>query len=417
MRKLKIIHAVVALVACAVTSQAQTVTKTIQIHFETGKYVLTKEHKKVIRYLFDSIPQEDSTMSVQLKGVTVNGHTDNEGDNAYNMELSEKRADAVISYLTSRGVDAAMVNKNYYGEAKPIAPNDDSYGKLKNRRVDIAVTYTIIKKHDNSSDNLAGSAGPCSHDTTIMLTAGSKVTMSICDYERMGGEFHITEVLNGDAVRKSGLNTMGDDGTPLMSGGMFDIRFKNDSCLKKPITIRVPVDTCIKQPKKMQQYVYNYRNGYWTRTRAKVRVVKVNKVLFYEFKVTCPGKINLDCPRYFAWTDKRKFFAKDGLTLVKLSISNDCPCSMLEAKIAPGGKKAYGWVGTYQAEPYVSAKVLDKNGDTLTMQYKPLNDLLTKGSRQVTRRFLGIIPIRKSIYYDKYCIRRTDFDIPAMATR
>ena len=74
-------------------------------------------------------------------------------------------------------------------------------------------------------------------------------------------------------------------------------------------------------------------------------------------------------------------------------------------------------VSANQEEPYVSAVAVDKKGDTLTMEYKPLSSLLTKGKRQVTAQFLWIFPIRKSIYYDKYCIRRSDFDSPAVANK
>jgi len=145
--------------------------------------------------------------------------------------------------------------------------------------------------------------------------------------------------------------------------------------------------------------------------------VKVGKQQFYEFTVQCPGKINLDYPQNFAYTDKRKFYAKNGLKLVSLRISDDCPCSMLDGKVMAGGRRALGWVGAFQEEPFVSAKAVDKNGDTISMQFKPLNNLLAKGKRQVTGHFLGIFPIRKSKFYDEYYIRRTDFDNAAVAKK
>ncbi len=408
MKKLKLTVVACTIMLWAAVSQGQaTYVKTIQLHFATGKYVLTKEHKKAIMDMLDSVPKDDSDTHVEYHRIVVNGHTDNEGDAAYNLKLSERRADAVSGFLLERGIDVNAINKNYYGEAKPVAPNNDASGKQLNRRVDISITYSVKK----ASEEIAA-INRCSHDTLITTADGARVSMSICDYERTGGDFQVNAVLNGHAVRESGLNTMGDDGTPLMSGGMFNIKFKNDSCLKKPITVFVPVDTCVKQPRKMMKYVYNYRNGRWTRTRVHIRVVKQNGKLFYAFNVQCPGMINLDCPQYFAKGDLRQFVTKNGLTLIDLKISNDCPCSMLEASIKYGGHKAYGWVSAKQPQPMVSAKVIDKNGDTLTMPYKPLSSLLTKGKKQVTGHFLWVFPIRKTVYYDKYCIRRSDFDVP-----
>ncbi len=393
----------------------QAFTKRLQIHFATGKYVLTKEHKKEIRNLLDSIPKDDSDFEVDYSRIVVNGNTDNEGDSLYNLNLSAKRADAVIHFMQERGVDQGLLKKNYYGEAKPIAPNKNEVTKLKNRRVDIAVTYIIKKRHMTNAEIAA--SDPCSHDTLITLASGTRVNMSICDYERMGGEFKINEVLSGESVRQSGLNTMGDDGTPLMSGGMFNFKFKNDSCLKKPVVIRVPVDTCIKQPKKMMKYVYNYKNNRWKKTRAHIKVVKVDGKLYYEFSVQCPGLMNIDFPRYFSKGDVRDFYTKDGLKLVKLKISSDCPCSMLEASIKSAGKKASGWVAEKQPEPYISAIAVDKNGDTLHMQYKPISSLQGKGNKSVVGHFLWIFPKRSKIYYDKYCIKRSDFDAPATAKK
>lgn len=416
MHKLKITFVACTIMLWAAFCQGQTTfTKKVQIHFATGKYVLTGEHKKAILKLLDSIPKTDTGMQVEIHRIAVNGHTDNEGDSATNLLVSEKRADAVVQYLVEKGMDQTVVKKNYFGETKPIVSNKDSHTKQINRRVDIEVTYVVT----TNAELMAAASRPdrCLHDTLIKMHDGTLVKMSICDYERIGGDFQVNTVLNGDAVRQSGLNTMGDDGTPLMSGGMFTIRFKNDSCLKKPLTIRVPVDTCIHEPKKMLKYVYNYNKGRWTRTRVHVHVVKVKGQQFYEFTVQCPGKINIDYPRYFVSSDLRQFFTKDGLRLVHLGISNDCPCSMLDARILSSGRKAYGWISANEQEPYVSAKAVDSKGDTLTMSFKPLSTLLTKGRRQVTKRFLWIIPIHKSIYYDRYCIRRSDFDAPSTAMK
>jgi peptidoglycan-binding protein ArfA len=71
--------------------------------------------------------------------VTVNGYTDNTGDDAVNMSLSTNRADAVADYLVARGVSRDHLTAKGLGAADPIADNGSPDGQAKNRRVEIAV--------------------------------------------------------------------------------------------------------------------------------------------------------------------------------------------------------------------------------------------------------------------------------------
>jgi outer membrane protein OmpA-like peptidoglycan-associated protein len=65
----------------------------------------------------------------------IQGHTDAHGNEAYNLKLSTSRAEAVKSYLISRGVDASILVATGFGSSKPIADNSTNEGRLKNRRV------------------------------------------------------------------------------------------------------------------------------------------------------------------------------------------------------------------------------------------------------------------------------------------
>ncbi|MDH3404456.1 MAG: carboxypeptidase regulatory-like domain-containing protein [Acidobacteriota bacterium] len=67
----------------------------------------------------------------------VAGHTDSDGTEAYNQDLSERRARAVIRWLAERGVDAGRLRPAGYGESRPAAPNDTPSGKALNRRVEL----------------------------------------------------------------------------------------------------------------------------------------------------------------------------------------------------------------------------------------------------------------------------------------
>lgn len=71
--------------------------------------------------------------------VEVNGHTDkrNGSGEAYNLDLSKRRAQAVSDYLTGKGIDASRMTVHGYGYSQPIAPNDPVKGNLTNRRVEI----------------------------------------------------------------------------------------------------------------------------------------------------------------------------------------------------------------------------------------------------------------------------------------
>jgi len=68
------------------------------------------------------------------------GHTDDKGTDTYNEDLSRRRANAVASYLISRGVPSGRVATSGRGESEPIAPNDTDANRQKNRRVEVAIT-------------------------------------------------------------------------------------------------------------------------------------------------------------------------------------------------------------------------------------------------------------------------------------
>lgn len=71
--------------------------------------------------------------------VDVYGHTDSTGADAYNQGLSERRAQSVADYLSSRGVVRERLGVRGYGETQPVASNDTEDGRAANRRVEIKV--------------------------------------------------------------------------------------------------------------------------------------------------------------------------------------------------------------------------------------------------------------------------------------
>lgn len=72
--------------------------------------------------------------------IDVYGHTDSTGSDAYNMDLSKRRADSVARYLISRGVSSARIQTQGMGESHPVADNATAEGRALNRRVEIKIT-------------------------------------------------------------------------------------------------------------------------------------------------------------------------------------------------------------------------------------------------------------------------------------
>lgn len=72
--------------------------------------------------------------------ILIVGHTDSKGSESYNQGLSERRANSVVSYLKSKGVNSSRLSAVGQGETSPRASNDTDAGRAQNRRVEFAIT-------------------------------------------------------------------------------------------------------------------------------------------------------------------------------------------------------------------------------------------------------------------------------------
>lgn len=108
------------------------------IVFKTGKAVLdAKKCQKTLQYCADTVKKYPGFL------VQVEGHTDNKGKPAKNMDLSQKRAEAVVKYLVDKlQTPADRLTAKGFGDTVPIADNKTAAGRDKNRRVD----FSVIKK-------------------------------------------------------------------------------------------------------------------------------------------------------------------------------------------------------------------------------------------------------------------------------
>ena len=71
--------------------------------------------------------------------IEVGGHTDNVGDDAFNMKLSHDRAKSVRDFLVKEGIASTRVQSKGYGESNPVATNDTDDGRRANRRTEFVI--------------------------------------------------------------------------------------------------------------------------------------------------------------------------------------------------------------------------------------------------------------------------------------
>jgi outer membrane protein OmpA-like peptidoglycan-associated protein len=100
------------------------------IEFETASAVLLPRGKAIL-----------DTVATLLRNapdarIEVGGHTDNQGDDASNMELSVRRSQSTRDYLVAKGIDGERLDPIGFGESKPVAPNTTIEGRQRNRRIE-----------------------------------------------------------------------------------------------------------------------------------------------------------------------------------------------------------------------------------------------------------------------------------------
>ncbi|MBD8755554.1 OmpA family protein [Pseudomonas coleopterorum] len=105
------------------------------VHFEFDKATLTAADRAQLDTVATRLKTEATTARL-----SVSGHTDSVGRDAYNQRLSEQRAKAVTDYLVSSGVPrASVVSVKGMGEAQPVADNNTADGRAMNRRTEILI--------------------------------------------------------------------------------------------------------------------------------------------------------------------------------------------------------------------------------------------------------------------------------------
>jgi outer membrane protein OmpA-like peptidoglycan-associated protein len=101
--------------------------------FDTGRAELKSGASRKLDQLAQFLSEHKD------RRVQIDGFTDSVGTDAYNEELSRRRADAVKATLLARGIDASRIGTEGYGKAYPVASNSDAGGRQLNRRVEVVI--------------------------------------------------------------------------------------------------------------------------------------------------------------------------------------------------------------------------------------------------------------------------------------
>ena len=119
------------------------------VYFKTNKDVIQSRSFKLLSSVANIIANHPELASIEIEG-----HTDDRGDDAYNLDLSQRRAEAVRRFLIGKGVDGARLQAKGYGETRPLVPNDTNKHRSTNRRVEFKVGNVASANSGPMTDTL-----------------------------------------------------------------------------------------------------------------------------------------------------------------------------------------------------------------------------------------------------------------------
>ncbi len=113
---------------------------TLKVEFDTGEAIVKPAYYKEIERVADIMKKYP-----ELK-IVIEGHTDNMGGEKYNLNLSQKRTEAIKEVMVKKfKIESARITPKGFGYSKPIADNSTKEGRKSNRRVEASLEYTIKK--------------------------------------------------------------------------------------------------------------------------------------------------------------------------------------------------------------------------------------------------------------------------------
>ncbi len=231
-------------------SRAQQMSKTFSIHFNIDEFTLDKNDEKVLDELIAA------SLPSSYYEIEMTAHTDNDATDNYNINLSNKRANAVKTYLLSHQLNKQFISSAAYGERKPKVANKNIESKAINRRVDLALTTfqvntigDLLKQASDykqtftidatKANTIKGKNGTLIYipANTLLTKKGIPATGTVT--------IELQEYLNPVDAAFNQLSTI-SNGQMLESGGMFKIAATangEDLTLKKGEILKVEMPT------------------------------------------------------------------------------------------------------------------------------------------------------------------------------
>lgn len=123
---------IIELMAKNESIEGKTICAVDAINFDFSKSTIKSES-------YEYLDKLATTLIRSNRRIEVKGHTDNVGSEDFNMNLSRERAEAVVDYLVSKGVDRNKLTYSYYGMSRPLSDNDTEEGRAMNRRVEFTI--------------------------------------------------------------------------------------------------------------------------------------------------------------------------------------------------------------------------------------------------------------------------------------
>jgi outer membrane protein OmpA-like peptidoglycan-associated protein len=261
----------------------------VQIYFDFNKAAIKKAEEEKLSKLLEDLKSKKEYKLV------LTGHTDSTGNDDYNLELSQKRVDEVYDWMIEKGVDATIIERSYFGRAKPREKTElDEEKKSKNRRVEI----TIIEKEKPLPPPPPPVKDTCNYDTTVVLSQGVSITMNVCEFKRMcknsaGKCITVNRLTETEEIFESGTPLKTQKGEGFMWGGIFEFKFPGDTCLKKPASFTTKLD--LETYKKAKLNVYKAKGESYLELDKSIRVsqTKTKSDIKVTIPVKCPGAVNL----------------------------------------------------------------------------------------------------------------------------
>jgi outer membrane protein OmpA-like peptidoglycan-associated protein len=105
-----------------------------QVFFDTDRDTIKRRSNRILQAVADVL-----RAAPHIRRVSVDGHTDNRADEAHNMDLSQRRAAAVVRWLVEHGIEPSRLEAHGYGPTRPIDTNDTAAGRARNRRVEFVI--------------------------------------------------------------------------------------------------------------------------------------------------------------------------------------------------------------------------------------------------------------------------------------